>query len=68
MSWQCFTEHQSNLHYAPRSLGNQFSLVEQTVFMCSLLTRFKWTTLEYEPSRDPIISKPNKLIVQLTPL
>jgi cytochrome P450 len=49
-------------------LGNQFSLVEQTVFMCSLLTRFKWTTLEYEPSRDPIISKPNKLTVQLTPL
>ncbi len=59
--------HYSNTNVRD-SLGNQFSLVEQTVFMCSLLTRFKWTTLEYEPSLDPIISKPNKLMIQLTPL
>jgi cytochrome P450 len=28
------------------SIGNQFSLVEQTVFISALLQRFKWVTLD----------------------
>jgi cytochrome P450 len=49
-------------------LGNQFSLVEQTVFMCSLLSRFQWTSLELEPTSDPVISKPNRVVVDLKPI
>jgi len=29
-------------------LGNQFSLVEQTVFVATLLQHFKWSIVEYK--------------------
>ncbi len=53
------------------SLGNQFSLVEQSVFVATLLQHFKVASLDFvapQTANNPIVNQLSGLKVNLTPV
>jgi cytochrome P450 len=50
-------------------IGNQFSVIEQTVFVSMLLQKYSWTTATYKPPTvNPILNHPDELSLNLTRL
>ncbi len=48
------------------SIGNQFSLIEQMVFLASLLRHFEFKTKEIQwPSGSQALVKPDRVVVEL---